>query len=73
MLFPYILSIGRVFHAESAKANIVSFLLCYIALYNIILKVYFFNLDSTANNSLSTHKFHSVVNTAKILVHSHEK
>ena len=27
---------------ESASAYIVSFLLCYIALYNIVLKVYFF-------------------------------
>ena len=36
---------------ESADANIFSFLLCYIALYNIILKVYFFVLDSTSNNS----------------------
>ena len=44
---------------ESAYAYFVSFLLCYIARYNIILKVYFFILDSTGNNSFSTRKFHS--------------
>ena len=58
---------------ESDKANIVSFLVCYTALYNTILKVYFLILDSTGKNSFSTYKFHSIVNTAKILVHSHDK
>ena len=59
--------------AKRAIATIVSFLLCYIALYNFILKVYFFILDITGNNSFFTHKFHLMFNTAKILVHPNEK
>ena len=52
MLFAYILSIGKSLHftfvlVESAYAYIVSFLLCYIARYNIILKVFFFIPYST--------------------------
>ena len=54
-------------------AYILSFLLCYTALYNIILKVYFFILNSTGNNGVSTHKLHLMVNMAKILVHPYEK
>ena len=79
MLFAYILSIGRIFKLYFCSCWVCLslhrfvYLLCYIALYNVILKVYFFVFDSTGNNSFSTHKFHLMVNTAKILVHPYEK
>ena len=81
MLFASILSIGRILLSFFvlllfllSLPKLTSFRFSYaILLYNIILKVYFFILDSTGNNSFSIHKFHLMINKAKILVHPYEK